>query len=46
MNEIIETIEDVMKNDFNIEPARKRMRLPSVASELARMADKGIQTHP
>lgn len=43
MNEIIETIEDVMNKDFHIEPARRRMRLPSIASEVARTVDKGMQ---
>jgi nucleoside-diphosphate-sugar epimerase len=44
MSEIIKTIEDVMEKDFDIQPARKRMRLPSLASEVAWMVDKGIQS--
>ena len=43
MNEIISTIEDVMEQDFGIKPARKRMRLPSLASEVAWVADKTLQ---
>jgi nucleoside-diphosphate-sugar epimerase len=43
MNEIISTIEDVMEKDFGIVPARKRMKLPSLASEVAWLADKSLQ---
>lgn len=43
MNEIISTIEDVMEKDFGIQPARKRMRLPSLASEVAWLMDKSLQ---
>jgi len=43
MNEIISTIEDVMEKDFGIVPARKRMKLPSLASEVAWVADKSLQ---
>jgi nucleoside-diphosphate-sugar epimerase len=43
MNEIIATIEDVMEKDFGVVPARKRMKLPSLASEIAWLADKSLQ---
>jgi nucleoside-diphosphate-sugar epimerase len=43
MNEIIQTIEDVMEQDFGLKPARKRIRLPSLASEVAWLADKSLQ---
>jgi nucleoside-diphosphate-sugar epimerase len=43
MNEIISTIEDVMEKDFGVVPARKRMKLPSMASEVAWVVDKGLQ---
>jgi nucleoside-diphosphate-sugar epimerase len=43
MNEIISTIEDVMEQDFGVKPARKRIRLPSLASEVAWLADKSLQ---
>jgi len=44
MNEIIETVENVMERDFGIAVTRKRLRLPSVASDLARMADGMLQS--
>ena len=43
MNEIIETIEEVMERDFGIAVARKRMRLPGLASEVALAIDKAVQ---
>jgi nucleoside-diphosphate-sugar epimerase len=43
MNEIITTIEDVMERDFKVTPARKRMKLPGFASEVAWLADKTLQ---
>ena len=43
MNEIITTIEEVMERDFAIVPARKRMRLPALASKVAWLADKSLQ---
>jgi nucleoside-diphosphate-sugar epimerase len=43
MNEIISTIEEVMERDFAVVPARKRLRLPSLASEVAWLADKSLQ---
>ena len=43
MNEIIETVENVMERDFGIAVTRKRLRLPSVASDIARVADRLLQ---
>jgi nucleoside-diphosphate-sugar epimerase len=43
MNEIISTIEEVMEKDFGITPARKRLKLPGLASEVAWLADKTLQ---
>ncbi len=43
MNEIVDTIEDVLATDFGLPVARKRSRLPSVASEVAYMVDVVIQ---
>ena len=43
MNEIISTIEEVMEKDFGIVPAKKRMKLPALASEVAWLADKTLQ---
>jgi nucleoside-diphosphate-sugar epimerase len=44
MNEIIETIELVMKRDFSINVEHKRMRLPGIASEVALVVDTAMQT--
>jgi nucleoside-diphosphate-sugar epimerase len=43
MNEIFTTIEDVMERDFGVTPARKRVRLPSLASGVAWVADRAMQ---
>lgn len=43
MTEVIDTIERVMEQDFNIPVVRKRMRLPNVASTVARVIDRCIQ---
>jgi nucleoside-diphosphate-sugar epimerase len=43
MNEIIATIEDVMERDFGVTPARERVRLPGLASEVARVIDRATQ---
>lgn len=43
MNEIIETVENVMERDFGIAVTRKRLRLPSAASDIARAADRMLQ---
>ena len=43
MNEIVDTVEDLLENEFGTRCAHKRMRLPAVASEVALLADKAIQ---
>ena len=43
MNEILETVENVMERDFGIPVTRKRLRLPSIASDIARVADRMLQ---
>jgi|tagenome__1003787_1003787.scaffolds.fasta_scaffold20949465_3 nucleoside-diphosphate-sugar epimerase len=43
MNEIITTIEEVMDRDFGVIPARKRVRLPGLASEAALAVDRVMQ---
>lgn len=43
MTEILSTVEDVMEQDFGVKPARKRMRLPSLASEIACWTDASLQ---
>lgn len=44
MTEIIETVENVMERDFGIPVTRKRLRLPSLASDVARVADRLLQS--
>ena len=43
MNEIVDTIERLLEKEFGHKCAHKRMRLPSVASEVAWLADKTLQ---
>jgi nucleoside-diphosphate-sugar epimerase len=43
MNEIVETVESVLEQDFGMSVAHDRMRLPSVASEVAYAVDKTLQ---
>ena len=43
MNEIVDTIESVLEDDFGIAVAHERRRLPGCASEIALAADKAIQ---
>jgi nucleoside-diphosphate-sugar epimerase len=43
MNEIVDTVERVMERDFKIPVSHKRMRLPSIASDVARVADRMLQ---
>jgi nucleoside-diphosphate-sugar epimerase len=43
MNEIIDTIEKLMETEFGIKVTHKRMRLPSIVSEIALMSDAVIQ---
>jgi nucleoside-diphosphate-sugar epimerase len=43
MNEIVDTVEDVLEKDFGMDVAHDRMRLPSVASEVALGVDAVLQ---
>ncbi len=43
MNEIVDTVERLMEKEFGLAVAHKRLRLPSVASEVAGLADGLIQ---
>lgn len=43
MNEIVDTVEDLLEKQFDVRCAHKRMRLPDAASEIALLADKTIQ---
>ena len=43
MNEIVDTVEDLLENEFDLDVAHRRMRLPSAASQVARAADAAIQ---
>lgn len=43
MNEIIDTIEKVLEEDFSVKCAHKRMKLPGFASEVAWLLDTTIQ---
>lgn len=44
MKEIVDTVERLMEREFGFAVARKRMRLPSLASEVARLCDKLLQS--
>jgi nucleoside-diphosphate-sugar epimerase len=43
MNEVIDTVEDLLENEFGLPVKHDRMRLPSVASEVALVVDAAIQ---
>jgi nucleoside-diphosphate-sugar epimerase len=43
MNEIVGTVEDVLANDFGVDVDGGRMKLPSIASEVALAVDAAIQ---
>lgn len=43
MNEIIDTIERIMERDFTIPVTHKRLRLPNLASTVARAVDRVLQ---
>lgn len=43
MNEIIDTIEDVLERDFSVRVAHRRVRLPGIMSEAAVAADWVLQ---
>lgn len=44
MNEIVDTVERLLENEFGRRCAHKRLRLPGFASGLAYLADKCLQT--
>jgi nucleoside-diphosphate-sugar epimerase len=44
MNEIVDTVEKLMEEEFSIPVTHKRLRLPFVAGELAQYADWTIQS--
>jgi nucleoside-diphosphate-sugar epimerase len=44
MSEIVDTVERLMEKEFGLTVAHKRMRLPSLTSEAARLCDKLIQS--
>jgi nucleoside-diphosphate-sugar epimerase len=43
MNEIVDTVENLLENEFGMDVAHDRMRLPSIASEIALAVDATIQ---
>ena len=43
MNEIVDTIEDVLEREFGMDVAHDRLRLPNAASELALVVDAAMQ---
>lgn len=43
MNEIVDTVEEVLESDFAMAVAHDRMRLPSIASEVALGVDAALQ---
>ncbi len=43
MNEIVDTVERVLENDFNIKCSHKRMHLPDLASDVAYIVDSTLQ---
>ncbi len=43
MNEIVDTVERVLENDFNIKCSHKRMHLPNLASDVAYIVDSTLQ---
>lgn len=44
MNEIIDTIEDVLEKDFGITCAHRRMKLPGIAGQIAQVCDATLQS--
>jgi nucleoside-diphosphate-sugar epimerase len=43
MNEILDTVEHLMAEEFGLAVSGRRLRLPSLASDLARVADASLQ---
>jgi nucleoside-diphosphate-sugar epimerase len=44
MNEIVDTIENLLEKEFNLPCQHKRLRLPGLVSEIALLADAGLQS--
>lgn len=44
MNEVIDTVERLLEREFGVACKHKRLRLPSLASEVAWLADKFLQS--
>jgi nucleoside-diphosphate-sugar epimerase len=44
MNQILGTVEDVMEKELKVTPARRRVRLPWLAGEVATWADAALQS--
>ncbi len=44
MNEIVDTVERLMETEFRFPVAHKRLKVPSVAGEIARLADWLVQS--
>ena len=44
MNEIIDTIESVLETDFGVRCSHRRLKLPSVVSDIAWLFDKNLQS--
>jgi nucleoside-diphosphate-sugar epimerase len=44
MNEIIDTVERLLENEFRLQVRHKRLKLPGLVSEMAGLADKAIQS--
>jgi nucleoside-diphosphate-sugar epimerase len=43
-NEIVDTVEGLLRDEFGFEVSGKRIRLPSFAGEVARLIDKSLQS--
>ena len=43
MNEIVDTLEDVLQNEFGIRCSGKRMRMPSLLGDIAEAVDTVVQ---
>lgn len=43
-NEIVDTVERLLRDEFGFEVSGRRLRLPNLVSELAWLADKGLQS--
>jgi nucleoside-diphosphate-sugar epimerase len=43
MNEVLDTVERLLEEEFSIPCAHRRLKLPGVAAEMARLADHSLQ---